>query len=98
MSLPKNLLYANKVDSMGSRPYTSNIQSQNQNYTMNDTIVLNIPCNRNTVLSPADSYLKFSVQATNGAAINTWTRLSKAGAHGLNELTQKVLPKVMLVC
>jgi len=82
MSLPKNLLYSNKVDSMGSRPYTSNIQSQNQVYTMNDTIVLNIPCNRNTVLSPADSYLKFSVQATNGAAINTWTRLSKAGAHG----------------
>lgn len=82
MSLPKNLLYQNKVDSMGSRPYTSNIQSQNQNYTMNDTIVLNIPCNRNTCLSPADSYLKFSVQMTNGAAINTWTRLSKAGAHG----------------
>jgi hypothetical protein len=82
MSLPKNLLYSNKVDSMGARPYTSNIQSQNQNYTMNDTIVLNIPCNRNTVLSPADSYLKFSAQFTNGAAINTWSRLSKAGAHG----------------
>jgi hypothetical protein len=82
MSLPKNLLYANKVDSMGSRPYTSNIQSQNQVYTMNDTIVLNIPCNRNTVLSPADSFLKFSVACTNGAAVNTWTRLSKAGAHG----------------
>lgn len=82
MSLPKNLLYQNKVDSMGSRPYTSNVQSQNQVYTMNDTIVLNIPCNRNTVLSPADSYLKFSVQMTNGAAINTWTRLSKAGAAG----------------
>lgn len=82
MSLPKNLLYQNKVDSMGSRPYTSNIQSQNQVYAMNDTIVLNIPCNRNTVLSPADSYLKFSAQFTNGAAINTWSRLSKAGAAG----------------
>jgi hypothetical protein len=67
---------------MGARPYTSNIQSQNQNYTMNDTIVLNIPCNRNTVLSPKDSYLKFSVQATNNATAKPWARLSKAGAHG----------------
>jgi hypothetical protein len=91
MSLPKNLLYANKVDAMGARPYTSNIQSQNANYAPNDVMIFNIPCNRNTVLSPHDSYLKFSMNATNGAAIQTWSRLSKAGAHGLNELTLKVM-------
>jgi hypothetical protein len=60
-------------------------------------MIFNIPCNRNTVLSPHDTYLKFSMTATNGATAQDWVRLSKAGAHGLNELTQKVLPKAMLV-
>lgn len=82
MSLPKNLLYSNKVDAMGARPFTSNIQSQQTTYAPNDVMVFNIPCNRNTVLSPHDSYLKFSMTATNGGVINTWSRLSKAGAHG----------------
>jgi hypothetical protein len=82
-ALPKQLLYQNKVDSMGARPYTSSMQPQGaQNYGVNDVIIINIPCNRNTVMSPHDSYLKFSMVATNGAAINTWSRLSKAGAHG----------------
>jgi len=37
MSLPKNLLYANKVDAMGARPYVSNIQPQGaQTYAAND--------------------------------------------------------------
>jgi hypothetical protein len=82
-ALPKQLLYQNKVDAMGARPYTSNMQPQGaQTYTTNDVMIVNIPCNRNTVLSPHDSYLKFSLGLTNGAAINTWSRLSKAGAHG----------------
>lgn len=51
MSLPKNLLYQNKVDSMAARPYTSNIQPQgSQTYGVNDVMIFNIPCNRNTVL------------------------------------------------
>jgi hypothetical protein len=82
-ALPKQLLYQNKVDAMGARPYTSNMQPQGaQTYTTNDVMIINLPCNRNTVLSPHDSYLKFSLGLTNGAAINTWSRLSKAGAHG----------------
>lgn len=83
MSLPKQLLYQNKVDAMGARPYTSNIQPQGaQTYAANDVMIFNIPCNRNTVLSPHDTYLKFSMTATNGATAQTFTRLSKAGAHG----------------
>jgi hypothetical protein len=83
MSLPKNLLYANKVDSMGARPYTSNIQPQGaQTYSANDVMIFNIPCNRNTVLSPHDAYLKFTMTGTNGATAQPWVRLSKAGAHG----------------
>lgn len=82
-ALPKQLLYQNKVDAMGARPYTSSMQPQGaQNYGVNDVIIMNIPCNRNTVLSPHDSYLKFSVVCTNGGVANTFTRLSKAGAHG----------------
>lgn len=83
MSLPKNLLYQNKVDAMGARPYTSNIQPQGaQTYAANDVMIFNIPCNRNTVLSPHDTYLKFSMTATNGATGQKWVRLSKSGAHG----------------
>jgi hypothetical protein len=83
MSLPKQLLYQNKVDAMGARPYTSNIQPQGaQTYSMNDVMIFNVPCNRNTVLSPHDTYLKFSMTGTNGAAANPFVRLSKAGAHG----------------
>jgi hypothetical protein len=83
MSLPKNLLYQNKVDAMGARPYTSNIQPQGaQTYSANDVMIFNIPCNRNTVLSPHDTYLKFSMTGTNGATAQDWVRLSKAGAHG----------------
>lgn len=83
MSLPKNLLYQNKVDAMGARPYTSNIQPQGaQTYAANDVMIFNIPANRNTVLSPHDTYLKFSMTATNGATAQDWVRLSKAGAHG----------------
>lgn len=83
MSLPKNLLYANKVDAMGARPYTSNIQPQGaQTYAANDVMIFNIPCNRNTVLSPQDTFLKFTMQATNGGVAQDFVRLSKAGVHG----------------
>lgn len=83
MSLPKQLLYQNKVDAMGARPYTSNIQPQGaQTYAANDVMIFNVPCNRNTVLSPHDTFLKFSMTATNGATLQPWIRLSKAGAHG----------------
>jgi hypothetical protein len=82
MSLPKQLLYQNKVDAMGARPYTSNIQPQGaQTYAANDVMIFNIPCNRNTVLSPHDTYLKFSMIATNGGTAQPFVRLAKAGAH-----------------
>ena len=39
MSLPKNLLYQNKVDAMAARPYNSNLQPQGaQTYAANDKI------------------------------------------------------------
>jgi len=84
MSLPKNLLYQNKVDAMSAKAYTSNIQPQGaQTYAANDVMIFNIPCNRNTVLSPHDTYLKFNLTATNGATAQDWVRLAKAGAHSI---------------
>ncbi len=82
-ALPKQLYYSNRVDSMGARPYTSSMQPQGaQNYGVSDVIIINIPTNRNTVMSSHDSYLKMSMVATNNANVKTWARLSKAGAHG----------------
>lgn len=80
-ALPKNLLYQNRVDAMGARPYTSHIQPQgSQTYGQNDVMVFNIPCNRNTVLSGADTVLTFQMNATNGATAQPYVRLAKAGA------------------
>lgn len=82
-ALPKNLLYQNKVDAMGARNYTSNIQPQgSQTYGLNDVMIFNVPCNRNTFLSGSDSVLKFQMNATNGGTAQPYVRLSKAGAHG----------------
>jgi len=68
---------------MGARPYTSNIQPQgSQSYSASDVMIFNIPCNRNTVLSPHDTYLKFTMTGLNGATAQDFVRLSKSGAHG----------------
>lgn len=82
--LPNNLLYGNKVSTLPARTYTSNIQPQaSSNFIPNDTIIFNIPCNSNTVLSPMDTFLKFKVVWTNGSTnTQSYVRLSKAGASG----------------
>ena len=98
MSLPKNLLYANKVNASAARAYTSNIQPTGaSSYSPNDTCILNIPCNPNTVLSGADSFLKFSVTVTNGATANGLVRMSKAGAHGLIQRVRLFSPNGVLL-
>lgn len=68
---------------MGSRPYISSIQPiGGQQYGPSDVLIFNIPTNRNTCLSSHDSYLKFTATVTNGATLQSWTRLSKSGANG----------------
>jgi hypothetical protein len=79
--LPSNLKFQNRVDSLGAKAYTSSIQPQgSQSYGVSDTMIFNLPCNRNTVLSPHDTYLKFSMTAVNGATAQPFVRLAKAGA------------------
>lgn len=84
MSLPKNVLYTNQVESSYARNYNNNIAPQNGTgpYGGGETIIINIPTSRNLVMSGADSVFKFSLTVTNGAAANNYIRLDKCGAHG----------------
>jgi hypothetical protein len=84
MSLPRGLQYINAIDSSYARNYQSNIAPQNGlgPYGPGETIIVNIPTSRNTVLSGGDSVLKFNLTVTNGGTANNFIRLGAAGAHG----------------
>lgn len=82
--LPKQLHYGSKVESAASRSYRSNIapQSGTGPYNAGDTIIINIPTRANLALVPAESYLKFNLNITSGAAANSF-RLDSCGSHGI---------------
>ena len=81
--LPKNLKYGSKVESAVARSSRVNIQPQGaSSYIPNDTIIFNLPTRNNLVLVPTESYLKFNVVFTSGAASNAF-RWDACGAHGL---------------
>ena len=84
MSLPKNCLYTNKIQSSYARNYMSVIQPQNGDAILGDTIIFNIPTGNNLVLSGADTVMKFDLTikaAAAGNAINT-IYYNKAGGFG----------------
>jgi len=69
MSLPKNALYTNKVQTSYARNYQSQIQPQNGlNYNAGETIIINIPTSPNLVMSGADTVLKCTLNIANAAA------------------------------
>ena len=81
--LPKTLKYGTKIESAVARSSRVNIQPQSGTiYGPNDTITINIPTRNNLVLVPTESYLKFNVEFTSGAASNAF-RWDSNGAHGL---------------
>lgn len=87
MSLPKNCLYTNKIQSSYARQYQSVIQPQNGNdATFSDTIIFNIPTGNNLVMSGADSSVKldftFKANATAPGNIAGSVLLNKCGAYG----------------
>jgi hypothetical protein len=84
MSLPRNLQYINAIQSSYARNYQSNIAPQNGlgPYGPGETIIINIPTSRNTVLSGGDSVFKFNLTITNGTTPNNFARLGAGGAHG----------------
>ena len=82
MSLPKNCLYTNKIQSSYARQYMSVIQPQNGNDAiLSDTIIFNVPTGNNLVMSGHDTVLKFDLTykaAAAGNAANT-VLFNKAG-------------------
>ena len=71
MSLPKNCLYTNKINSSYARQFMSVIQPQNGNdAVLGDTIIFNIPTGNNLVLSGADTVLKFDLTIKAGTTAN----------------------------
>ena len=85
MSLPKNCLYTNKINSSYSRNYQAVIQPQNGNANLGDTIIFNIPTGGNLVMSGVDTVLKFALSIKNGgtAAADGTIKLNKGGAYGV---------------
>ena len=85
MSLPKNCLYTNKIQSSYARNYMSVIQPQNGDAQLGDTIIFNIPTGNNLVKSGADTMLKFDLTLKGRVggvhALNT-IKLNKCGAYG----------------
>ena len=84
MSLPKNCLYTNKINSSYARNYMSVIQPQNGDANLGDTIIFNIPTGNNLVMSGADTVLKFTLTLKGGATAHTanTVKLNKCGAYG----------------
>ena len=85
MSLPKQCLYKNKIESSYAKNYMSSIAPSNgTEYNLGETIIINIPTGYNTVMSGKDSVLKFTLNAKNNAgAISTVAYLNKCGAYGV---------------
>ena len=81
--LPKNLKYGSKIESAVARSSRVNIQPQGaSSYAANDTIIFNLPTRNNLVMVPTESYLKFNIKFTSGAADNAF-RWDSCGAHGI---------------
>lgn len=83
--LPRNLKYQNKVEASSARAYTSNISPQNGTgpYYLGNTVIINIPTGRNTVLVGSESYLKFNLFTSSGAAVTRYIRMDGAGSSGI---------------
>ena len=83
--IPSNLVYSGKIESSPARRYRTNIQPQNGTgpYAGGNTVIINIPTQANTFLIPSESYLKFTLAATIGAAAADFNAFDAHGAHGV---------------
>ena len=79
MSLPKQLLYDNKINASYARNYNSVLQPQNtSNYGLGQTCIINIPAMNNTAMSGADTILSMKLRLASGVA-DTTSFLNRAG-------------------
>ena len=84
MSLPKQCLYTNKIESSYAKNYNSNIASVNgTEFNLGETIIFNIPTGYNNLMSAKDSVFKFNFNCKAPAAIPTTVSfLNRCGAFG----------------
>jgi len=84
MSLPKQCLYTNKINSSYAKNYNAAIAPVNgTSYGLGETIIINIPTGFNTVMSAKDSLLKFNLNLRGVAALpSTVAYLNRCGAFG----------------
>ena len=84
MSLPKQCLYTNKINSSYAKNYNAAIAPVNgTSYNLGETIILNIPTGFNTVMSAKDSVLKFNLNLRGVAALPTSAAyFNRCGAFG----------------
>ena len=83
MSLPKQLLYDNKINASYARNYNSVLQPQNtSNYGLGQTCIINIPAMNNTAMSGADTILSMKLRLASGIA-DTTSFLNRSGGAGV---------------
>ena len=84
MSLPKQCLYTNKINSSYAKNYNAAIAPVNgTSYSLGETIIINIPTGYNTVMSAKDSLLKFNLNLRGAAALPTLlANFNRCGAFG----------------
>jgi len=84
MSLPKQCLYTNKIESSYAKNYNSNIASNNgTEFNLGETIIFNIPTGYNNVMSGRDSCLKFNFNCKNPpGGVAATACFNKCGAFG----------------
>ena len=83
MSLPKQCLYTNKINSSYARNYNAAIAPVNgTSYNLGETIIINIPTGYNTVMSAKDSVLKFNLNLRGAAALPATVFFNRCGAFG----------------
>ena len=79
MSLPKQLLYDNKINASYARNYNSVLQPQNtSNYGLGQTCIINIPAMNNTAMSGADTILSMKLRLAAGIG-DTTSFLNRCG-------------------
>jgi len=84
MSLPKQCLYTNKINSSYAKNYNAAIAPVNgTSYGLGETIIINIPTGFNTVMSAKDSILKFNLNLRTGGTLpSANANLNRCGAFG----------------
>jgi hypothetical protein len=84
MSLPKQCLYTNKIESSYAKNYNSNIASNNgTEFNLGETMIFNIPTGYNQVMSGKDGCLKFNFNCKAAAAVPAAAFFNRCGAFGL---------------